>query len=107
MDIRTQDATAFQTRTAPSILNAQLAYHELGIVNRREMLRVLDEAAHDPEFLSDILDKGSVALRTYELSQPEKAALVTGDIGWIEEHLGKLTDTQCTLLNCVLHREAW
>jgi hypothetical protein len=107
METRTQSPTLWQKVTAPSILNAPLAYPEFRVVNRNEILRVLERAAHEPGFIADVVDRGSAALNDYRLTLPEKAALMSGDIGWVEEHVGKLTDSQCTLLNCMLQREAW
>ncbi len=107
MKVRTRDAELWQTRTVPSIFTAPLACPEFRTVNRNEILRVLERAAHDPGFIADIAGRGSAALGNYDLTFPEKAALVSGDLGWIEEQVGKLTDSQCTLLNCVLQREAW
>lgn len=107
MRTRTQDAALWQTGTVPSILTAPLAYPDFRTVNRNEILRVLQRAAHDPAFIADIVDKGSAALRNYRLTLREKAALISGDIGWVEQRVGKLTASQCTLLNCMLQREAW
>jgi hypothetical protein len=91
----------------PSILIGAQVRPDHRIVNRNEVLRVLERAAHDPGFITDIVDNGSAALANYRLALPEQAALVSGDIDWIEKRIGKLTDSQCTLLNCVLQREAW
>lgn len=107
MEARTQDPVLWQIRTVPSILNASLAPPEFRVVNRKEILRVLERAAHDPGFIGEIADRGSAALGSYHLTLPEKAALVSGDVGWVEAHVGKLTDSQCILLTCMLQREAW
>jgi|GEM_PF-2362281 len=107
MKTRTQDPTLWKVFAGPSILNAPLAYPDVRPVNRKEILRVLERAAHDPGFIADVADAGSAALRDYRLTLPEKAALVSGDIGWMEEHVGELTESQCTLLTCMLQREAW
>ncbi len=107
MTITTQTLTHWQTRTMPTVLNAQVAHPHAKTVNGNEILRVLDRAARDPGFIADVLDKGSAALRDYGLTLREKAALVTGDIRWIESRIGDLSDRECTLLNCVLQREAW
>jgi hypothetical protein len=92
---------------APSVLDGQLLYPELKAANKHDILHVLERAADDPRFIASIVDKGSVALRDYNLTWQERAALVAGDIRWIEAHIGKLTDRQCTLLDCMLQREAW
>lgn len=107
MTITTQTLTRWQTRTMPTVLDAQVAHPHPTTMNENEILRVLDRAAQDPGFIADILDKGSAALRDYGLTLREKAALVTGDIRWIESRIGDLSARECTLLNCVLQREAW
>lgn len=107
MRTRTRTGTLLDSATIPSILvDAQVSPGHRA-VNRNEILRVLERAAHDPRFIAEIADQGSGALRDYRLTLREKAALVSGDIGWIEQRLGELTDSQCTLLNCMLQREAW
>ena len=107
MAITAQNVMPWQTRRVPRVLDMPVSHREFTTVNENAILRVLDRAARDPDFVADILDKGSVALRDYSLTLREKAALVTGDIRWIETHVGKLTNRQCILLNCVLQREAW
>jgi hypothetical protein len=75
--------------------------------NTSEVLRVLDRASRDDRFIGEVGGNGSEALRSYRLTLPEKAALVSGDVRWLEDHIGKITDGQRTLANCLLQREAW
>lgn len=75
--------------------------------DRSEVMRVLQKAANDPQFVADLSERGSEALTAFNLTMEEKAALVSGDIGWIEEHVGKLDECECTCLTCMLQREAW
>jgi hypothetical protein len=107
METRTQVTEFLETLTEHPLFSEPLAYPEYEVVNRDEILKVLERAAHDPGFVADITDRGSQALRDHRLNLEEKAALVSGDIRWIEERVGRLTDKQCTLLNCMLQREAW
>jgi hypothetical protein len=107
METRTQVGGSLGTSTEFAFLPLFFTYPEDQAVNRNEIFRVLERAAHDPGFIADIADRGSRALRDYRLTLEEKAALISGDIRWIEEHVGKLTDRQCTCLNCMLQREAW
>ena len=107
MKTRTERAILLKSATGPSILTGAQVRPGHRVVNRNEVLRVLERAAHDPGFIAEIADNGSAALRNYHLTLPEQAALVSGDVGWIQDHVGKLTDSQCTLLNCMLQREAW
>lgn len=96
-----------ETMTRPSALNARVAPSNDRGANRNEILRVLDRAARDPGFIAEIADRGSAALSEYRLALDEKAALVSGDMRWIQARVGGLTGRQCTLLNCMLQREAW
>jgi hypothetical protein len=107
METRTQVTKLREVVSGPAFFPVSFAYPEYKVANRNEILRVLERAAHDPDFISDIADRGSRALRDYRLTLEEQAALVSGDIRWVEEHVGKLTDNQCTVLNCMLQREAW
>lgn len=107
METRMERAVLLDSATVPSILAGAQVRPGHRVVNRNEVLRVMERAAHEPGFIAEIADRGSAALRNYHLTLPEQAALVSGDIGWIEEHVGELTDSQCTLLSCMLQREAW
>ena len=107
MKTRTQSTTLLDSMMMPSILHGARVRPEHQVVHRSEVMRVLERAAHDPGFIADVADKGSAALRNYDLSFPEQAALVSGDIRWIQKHVGELTERQCTLLDCMLQREAW
>lgn len=64
------------------------------LVHRKEILRVLERAATDGEFVHDLLHHWADALEEYDLTGPEKLALLTGDIDWIEKYVGPLTPTQ-------------
>jgi len=107
METRTRDTRLAERMTRPSALTAPVAYPKHERANAREILRVLERATKDLSFIAEIARRGSAALGGYRLTLEEKAALVSGDIRWIESHVGKLTDRQCTLLRCMLEREAW
>jgi len=76
-------------------------------VNREEILRVLERAAKDSGFIAQLTHRGDEALQDYDLSWEEKAALLSGDIGWIEAHVGKLGTRLRTWLDCRLEQEIW
>jgi hypothetical protein len=76
-------------------------------VNRKEVLRVLDRAACDDGFITQLTYRGSDALQGYRLTSEAKAALLSGDIRWIEDHVGKLDGRQQTWLWCRLQHEIW
>jgi len=63
-------------------------------VHREEMLRVLERAAGDSDFVFKLLHRWADALEEYDLTGSEKLALLTGDIEWIERQVGPLTEEQ-------------
>ena len=83
------------------------APEEQRIINKDEVLRVLERAAHDSDFVSVLYYDGADALKDYTLTGPEKLAILTGDLPWIEEHVGELTDMQKRWLQQRLSAEIW
>ena len=64
------------------------------LIHKKQMLAILDRAATDGDFVYDLLHRWAEALEAYNLTGPEKLALLTGDITWIEKHTGPLTEKQ-------------
>lgn len=56
------------------------------------MLEVLERAEDDITLYNQLHEKGSVALEGLKLTMEEKAALISGDQGFIESHIGKKLD---------------
>lgn len=77
------------------------------LVHKGAVIEVLERAAADAEFLTRLIVQGADALEEYELTGPEKLALLTGDIDWIEEHLGPLTDLQKRWFERRLSGDIW
>lgn len=75
--------------------------------SRDEVLRVLDRAADDPAFVAQLTYQGSEVLKDYHLTTEAKAALLSGDVKWIEGHVGKLDERLMTWLWCRLGQEIW
>jgi hypothetical protein len=73
----------------------------------REMVRVLERAARDSAFIAQLTYQGAKALQGYDLTWREKAALLSGDIRWIEAQVGKLPARLRTWLDCRLQQEIW
>ena len=71
------------------------------------VLEVLDRASLDWEFIALLSHDGSRALEEYDLDREERAALLCGDMRWIESRVGKLSDERKIWLNCRLQQEAW
>ena len=71
------------------------------------ILAVLDRAAQDNAFLARLAENSGEALKDYELTAEEKAALMSGDIRKIESWLGKLDERLKTWLVLRLSQEKW
>ncbi len=80
---------------------------EQALIHRAEMIKVLERAATDREFFTDLLEQAADALDGYDLTGPEKLALLTGDIEWIEEQIGPLTPSQRRWLDLRRSAEIW
>ncbi len=80
---------------------------EQKVIHKEEVLKVLERAAHDSEFVSSLYYHGADALEEYQLTGPEKLAILTGDIAWIEKHIGSITETQKRWLLQRLTAEIW
>ena len=80
---------------------------DTGHPGREAVIAVLERAAREPEFIVRLTEEGSRALKEYDLSSEERAALISGDIRWIEQHVGKLNERQKTWLECRLQQERW
>ena len=76
------------------------------LIHKEEILKVLERAASDGDFMSKLLHQGSEALEEYDLTGPEKLAILTGDIEWIEGQIGPLTPNQKKWLEQKLGAEA-
>jgi hypothetical protein len=75
--------------------------------SNHDILRVLDRAAEDIGLIADLTYRGPEALEGYHLTPEAQAALLGGDIRWIETHVGKLSESQRTWLWCRLCQEIW
>jgi DNA-binding response OmpR family regulator len=77
------------------------------LIQKREVIRVLNRTAEDAVFWQDLMEKGSEVLEDYQLSVEAKAALISGDLQWINAHVGELTQKQLMFIYKRLEREAW
>jgi len=71
------------------------------------VLAVLDRAARDNDFLAWLAKNPFEALKDYNLTKEERAALASGDIRKIESWLGKLDERLKTWLMLRLSQEKW
>lgn len=89
-------------------LAATTAPEEQGMIHKEEVLRVLEKAGRDPLLVSNMLSYGADALDDFNLSGPEKLAILTGDIHWIEAQVGEpLSPMQRRWLEQRLSAEIW
>jgi DNA-binding NtrC family response regulator len=80
---------------------------EQGLVHQDEILRFLDQAATDQNLNYELMHGGSDALESFELTGPEKLAILTADIDWIEKHVGQLNATRRKWLESRRDAEIW
>lgn len=80
---------------------------EQKVIHKKEVIEVLERAASDSDFVARLYYEGADALDEYKLTGPEKLAILTGDISWIEEHVGPLTKNQMRWLHQRLSAEIW
>jgi DNA-binding NtrC family response regulator len=77
------------------------------VVHKEEMIRVLELAATDDLLRHNLMQHGADALDDFDLSKPEKLAIITGDIRWIQDEIGPLTPHQKKWLEARLEAEVW
>ncbi|TKB23890.1 response regulator [Desulfopila sp. IMCC35006] len=64
------------------------------LIQKKEVLQVLDRTNEDQLFCNDLQKKGTQALAEYALSDEAKEAIATGNIDWINKNVGELTQKQ-------------
>ena len=89
----TPDQLLKAVNTAVSLGAARLPEQQVP-VHKEEILRVLERAAGDSDFVYNLLHRWADALEEYDLTGSEKLALLTGDIEWIEKQVGPLSEKQ-------------
>ena len=77
------------------------------LIQKREVIRVLNRTTEDEIFWNELMDTGSEALEDYNLTSAAKAAVASGDLKWINDHVGELTQKQLMFIYKRLEREAW
>jgi len=80
---------------------------EQGLLHQDEILRFLDQAATDQNLNYELMHGGADALEDFELTGPEKLALLTADIDWIEKHVGQLSATRRKWLESRRDADIW
>jgi len=80
---------------------------EENLIQKRAVIQALNRTAEDGNFWADLMENGSLALENYDLSMEAKAAIASGDLKWINENVGELTQKQLMFIYKRLEREAW
>jgi len=88
-------------------MEAGLATVEGRLIQKREVMKVLNRTAEDKNFWVDLLEKGSAALAGYKISGEAKAAIISGDLKWLNENIGEFTQKQLAFIYKRLEQEAW
>ncbi|MGA2400919.1 MAG: response regulator [Syntrophobacteraceae bacterium] len=68
------------------------------LIDKGEVLAVLKRAAKDEQVSQDIMENGLAAHEDFALEAEVKAAIIRGDLEWLDKHLGGLTPKQLTLI---------
>lgn len=76
-------------------------------IEKREVLNVLNRTSEDENFWVHLMEEGTAALSEYTLTSEAKAAIASGDLQWINENIGELTQKQLMFIYKRLEREAW
>jgi len=106
-ELKSAVATALKSKQGASMEQLLLETEEGRLIQKREVIRVLDRTTKDAEFWDELMEKGSEALQGYQLTRQAKAAIISGDLDWIRKHIGELSDEQLRFINKRLEREAW
>lgn len=77
------------------------------LIQKQEVMRVLERASQDTGFWGGILANNPDTLTDYKLSSSAKAAIFTGDLQWIRKNVGELPKEQLQLIFSLLEREVW
>jgi DNA-binding response OmpR family regulator len=107
--IKTAIDEALQKRTSQPVEAAvkRAETEEEKLIQKREVIRALGRTTEDLDFWRDLMENGSSALMDYQLSNDAKAAIASGDLKWINENVGELTQKQLMFIYKRLEREAW
>lgn len=99
--------SALESKQGASMENLLVETHEGRLIQKQEVIRVLERTTKDVEFWDELMEKGSEALEGYRLSRQAKAAILSGDLEWIRKHVGELSEEKLGFIRKRLEREAW
>ena len=102
----TPDQLLNAVASALDVAAAQIP-EEQNLIHKTEMIKVLEKASSNSEFFTNLIEHAADALDEYDLTGPEKLALLTGDVEWIEDAIGPLTRSQRRWLDLRRSAEIW
>jgi DNA-binding NtrC family response regulator len=105
-EIKVAVSKALHVREVKPTVN-EAKTEEEKLIQKREVTDILNRAADDNKFWTSLMNNGSEALKTYSLSSEAKAAVQSGDLGWINQNIGELTQKQLRFIYKRLESEAW
>lgn len=88
-------------------LRNRVAEQERKLIEKQQLMSVLDRTAEDTDFWRQLMEDGPEALKEYNLSTEAKAAIMSGDLGWINRNVGELTQKQLMFIQTRLECEVW
>jgi DNA-binding NtrC family response regulator len=77
------------------------------LIQKHEVAAVLDRTRLDEGFWKALMERGSEVLKGYRLTSEAKAAIVSGDLQWLRDRVGTLSEDQLLFIYKRLEREAW
>lgn len=101
-----KDALALNMATTNAVESFQDSGAAISI-QKREVFKVLNRTSEDSRFWNALMEKGGDALGEYTLSSEAKAAIASGDLGWINRNVGELTQKQLMYVYKRLELEVW
>jgi DNA-binding response OmpR family regulator len=96
-----------QSISADQVIQKVESKDEEKLIQKQKVLSVLERTLNDEKFWIDLMENPSSTLESFHLSHEAKAAIASGDLKWIEKHVGKLTREQLAFMYKRLEREAW
>ena len=78
-------------------------------MSKEAVLAVLERATEDTGFYGQLAQDYATALKDYDLTPQETIAIGTGDVRWIESHIGARVDQRIMerVFIPLLSREQW
>jgi DNA-binding NtrC family response regulator len=68
------------------------------LIEKREVLKVLNRTLQDEQFRISLNETGTEALKEYRLTSEAKTAIVSGDLRWLKENVGEIAREQLIVI---------